>query len=80
MVISTLQTLSGMIRDYRNKQNMTQGQIARLVGIKQSTVSAIENSPDSCKISTLFKVLSALKLEIHLVPRKTDTDSDGVEW
>ncbi|TCJ96214.1 hypothetical protein EV694_1768 [Volucribacter psittacicida] len=37
--------------------------------MKQATVSAFENTPDSTKLETLFKLLAGLELELVVQPR-----------
>lgn len=58
--------LANAVRDQRKTRNITQSENAKLVGIKQNTVSAFENNPDGTKLETLFKLLAALDLELHL--------------
>jgi len=67
------------------KKRLISTDVAKQVGIRQDTVSKFELNPDSTKLDTLFKMLAALNLELHVVPRaeglsseagsvKTDTD------
>ncbi|EHL47546.1 HipB-like transcriptional regulator, partial [Salmonella enterica subsp. enterica serovar Montevideo str. SARB30] len=56
---------------------------AKQVGIKQTTVSDFELRPESTKLETLFKLLSALDLELHVVKRGSTLDDSKVwdrEW
>jgi HTH-type transcriptional regulator/antitoxin HipB len=76
MRLNTPQTLSVVIRDQRKTQKLTQKETADRVGIKQTTVSGFENNPDQCKIETLFKLLSALDLELHIT-RRGQQDGKG---
>lgn len=71
MIITSPKMLSHVIREFRYKDNISQTDIAKQVGIKQATVSAFENSPESTKIETLFKILTALELELVVQPRPT---------
>ncbi|MGL5040405.1 MAG: hypothetical protein ACRC6D_09935 [Aeromonas sp.] len=51
--------------------------------MKQTTVSDFENRPGSTKLDTLFKILSALDLELHVVKRGSTLDqtkSWNKEW
>ncbi|WP_242602023.1 helix-turn-helix domain-containing protein [Legionella yabuuchiae] len=41
-----------------------------LVGLKQKTISAFENKPESIKLSTVLRILSALNLDIRVSPKK----------
>ncbi|BFU59859.1 MULTISPECIES: helix-turn-helix domain-containing protein [Rodentibacter] len=71
MIITSPKMLSHVIREFRYKDNISQTDIAKQVGIKQATVSNFENSPESTKIETLFKILAALELELVVQPRPT---------
>ncbi|WP_347815231.1 hypothetical protein [Morganella sp. GD04133] len=44
------------------------------MGIKQTTVSDFENKPESTKLGTLFKILAALDLELHVTKRGSAQD------
>ena len=79
MRLNTPQTLAAVIRDQRKTQQLTQKETADRVGIKQTTVSGFENNPDQCKIETLFKLLSALDLELHITRRGQSPDKNN-EW
>lgn len=78
MKITTTKVLATALKDYRKRNNRTQQQVADLVGIKQSTVSAFESSPDKAKVETLFKILASLGLELHLSERLAPETSS--EW
>jgi len=43
--------------------------VADLVNVRQATVSVFESRPDSAKLETLFKLLSALDLELEVCPK-----------
>ena len=74
--------LANAVRDQRKAQNITQSDTAKLVGIKQTTVSAFENTPEGTKLDTLFKLLAALDLELHVQPRNStaETQSNNQQW
>ncbi len=62
---------------------MSQTQTAELIGIKQTTVSDFENKPKSTKLETLFKILAALDLELHVTKRGSTPDEKKTwrkEW
>ena len=69
MIITSPKILSHVIREFRYNDNVSQTDIAKLAGIKQATISAFENTPESTKIETLFKILTALELELVVQPR-----------
>ncbi|GAB4293408.1 MAG: type II toxin-antitoxin system antitoxin HipB [Methylophaga sp.] len=79
--VTTTKALGIMVRDHRKQQEITQAELARLAGgIKQSTVSNFENNPAAARIDTLFKLVNALGLEIHLVEKKPPSSSGEDEW
>ena len=81
MKITTPKVLATALKDYRKRHKRTQQQVADLVGLKQSTVSAFELAPERAKVETLFKILAALALELELSERQTaDTPGWEEEW
>ena len=80
MKITSAHQLSAYIKDVRLTQKLSQGKVAGKVGIRQDTVSNFELHPDTTKLETFFKILSALELELTVQPRNTsgtDADSDA---
>lgn len=73
MLIHSPQELAIVIKNQRKKLNLSQAEVADLVGLKQKTISAIENNPENMRLSTLFKILSALRLDLKAWP-KDNTD------
>ncbi|ATG75725.1 XRE family transcriptional regulator [Zobellella denitrificans] len=70
--------LSAYMKDVRLTQKLSQGKVADKVGIRQDTVSNFELNPNTTKLDTFFKILSALNLELEVKPRGTkSTDPDG---
>lgn len=78
---TTTKALGIMLRDHRKRQEITQTDLAKLAGgIKQSTVSNVENNPATAKVDTLFKLVNALGLEIHLVEKSKPSSPGADEW
>lgn len=77
MQITSAKMLANAVRDQRKAQKITQIETAKLVGIKQTTVSAFENSPEGTKLDTLFKLLAALDLELHVQARNSNGESQS---
>jgi len=83
MRVTTPAALANAIRNQRKLGQKTQRETADLVGIKQTTVSDFELKPDSTKLETLFKILAALDLELHVSKRgaePTDNSDKKREW
>lgn len=58
--------LANYMRLVRQKNQWTQSELASRIGIKQATISNFENNPDKTTLTTLFKLLQALKMEMVL--------------
>jgi len=69
MKITTAKQLSNFLKDARKQQGFSQNKTANTVGIKQDTVSKFEISSANAQIDTMFKLLSALNLELDIQPR-----------
>ena len=83
MKVTSPALLAAAVRDQRKISKLTQAEAAKQVGIKQTTVSDFELRPESTKLETLFKLLSALDLELHVVKRGSILDDSKVwdrEW
>jgi predicted transcriptional regulator len=63
----------------RNQLQISQTQLAKIVGTKQPAISRLEKGDYNTTLSTLFKVASALDLDISLKARtKTKQTCDNV--
>lgn len=83
MKVTSPALLAATIRDQRKISKLTQAETAKQVGIKQTTVSDFENRPESTKLETLFKILAALDLELHVTKRGSTLVENNVwkkEW
>jgi HTH-type transcriptional regulator/antitoxin HipB len=83
MKITTSTMLANAMRDQRKALELTQAEAAERVGMKQTTVSGFEQNPDTSKLETLFRLLSALDLELHVMPRGQTSEKDSgwtQEW
>jgi HTH-type transcriptional regulator/antitoxin HipB len=83
MLIKSTKELAAFVRDHRKQSELTQTEIASRVGLKQATLSSFETHPDATRIKTLFSILAALDLEMHLV-KKGDSEAksskNDTEW
>ncbi|CAB0150938.1 Antitoxin HipB [Pseudidiomarina piscicola] len=80
MNITRPEQLSTLVKDHRNKQGLTQANIAELVGIRVATVSNFENRPETCKLETVFKILAALNLKIDITTRNQAQNENASQW
>lgn len=57
-----------MLREHREKQQLTQAQLAEKTAIKESFISRIENGKVDVQLSTFLKMLHGLGLSFSIVP------------
>lgn len=85
-LIATEAQLAHALRSARKARGLSQAEAGRLVGLLPKTISALENHPGSASIDSLFKLLSALGLELEIdrkmpeVPRGEKSDTAAEEW
>lgn len=75
MRINSAKELSVYIQDKRVLSNLSQESVADLASVRQATVSAFESKPDRAKLETLFKLLSALDLELEVSAKGLASDA-----
>jgi len=74
-------TLGQILKSVRIEKGLTQHEAGQLVGITQAMVSRIETGESNVRMDTLFRLLAALNMEIHLQPRDSSLFSgQGEEW
>ena len=79
--IFTPQQLALTLRSRRKTLNLTQKEVADLVGLLPKTISALETEPDRCSIKSLRHLLAALRLELVLSPKNDGEETErSVEW
>lgn len=65
-MIYSPQQLANTLLLIRQKNQWTQSELAKKVGIKQATISNFENRPEKATISTMFKIIQALDLTLQI--------------
>lgn len=82
MLIHSPKNLALMVISQRKRLKLSQAEVANLVGLKQQTVSAFELKPEGTKLDTLFRILSAVKLDIRVLSKDDKTFSSRwkEEW
>lgn len=74
----TPKQLGQVLRGQRKSQKLTQKEAAQVVGLLPKTISKLELATETATIESLFKLLSALQLE--LVVRSKSQESPTREW
>jgi HTH-type transcriptional regulator / antitoxin HipB len=65
-LIKTPEQLGPVIKGFRTAQGMTQAEFGRLTGLAQNAVSDFERDPGKSSLHRLFRLLSALGVELVL--------------
>lgn len=68
-IARTTKDIGNVLRNARKAKGLTQGELANRAGVWQRTISNIETSTSGAKLDTVFDLLAALDLEIHIAPR-----------
>lgn len=63
--------IGNLIRSERRRKALSQQVLASMSGLRQASISAIENGSPNTKLQTLLTVLSALGLEFQIASRTT---------
>lgn len=61
--------IGNLIRRIRKRQALSQKNLGDKAGLRQETISLIENGNRATKIETILAVLAALDLELRIAPR-----------
>lgn len=77
--ITSPEMLGKALRQYRKQLGLTQLEAGREFNLSQKTVSNIESGFAGVQLGTLFRLMAALGLEIHLVSRISAAE-DEVPW
>lgn len=62
--------LGNAIRRARKKRGMSQSELGHKAGLRQETISLIENGNPAAKLETILAVLAALDLEFQVSERQ----------
>jgi len=72
-LITSAQSLGALVRDERKKQGLTQGDLGKMTGLNQTTLSLIEKGKPSVQLQTILVLLAALGLNLQVGPREQQT-------
>ncbi|KTC65163.1 DNA-binding transcriptional regulator (plasmid) [Legionella adelaidensis] len=79
-LITSLHTLGTVIKRRRKAQKLTQTQAGIAFNIDQGTLSSIEQGAGGTRLTTLFRVLAALDLEMVIRPKKPNERDNEEQW
>ena len=69
LLARTPKQIGTIVRRVRRKQGLTQAVLGEKSGLRQETISLIENGNPATRLETLLAVLAALDLEFQIAPR-----------
>jgi len=79
IVITSAEDLGRALRKYRKDKGLSQSQVGRKFNMTQKTISNIEAGLPGVQLGTLFRLMAALDLEMHLSPRN-QAANDKALW
>ncbi len=65
-LITASEQLGPTLRGLRRAAHLTQTQVARAGGLRQKTVSMLENEPQRCTVGSLIRYLAAVGAPLNL--------------
>jgi len=68
--------IGNLIRRSRKKQGLSQSVLGSKAGLRQETISLIENGHPAAKLETLLAILAALDLEFRIGPRSKGSEQE----
>jgi len=81
--ITSQKDLGRVLRHFRKQLGLSQAQVGEKLNIRQATISSIESGSVNVGLETLFRLLSALGLEMHLENRRKaamKAEDNGMLW
>ena len=80
-LVSTPKQLGSVLKVFRKAKNFSQEEAGSRVGLLQKTVSSLENEASKSTVESLFKIISALELELVVRPKSwKDNNVKKAEW
>lgn len=68
--------IGNLIRRTRKKQELNQSELGSKAGLRQETISLIENGHPAAKLETLLAILAALDLEFRIGARSKGSEQE----
>ena len=76
-VVRMPRQLGQILQGFRKTQNQTQASVGDRAGLPQGEISKLEHDPSNASLGRIFKLISALDLELVVRPRDKKARS---EW
>lgn len=78
-LVLSAEQLGKVLRGIRKSQGLSQTEVAGNAGLRQKTVSALENATGKASIDTLMRCISVLDVELSLHARPSEQGVTGPE-
>lgn len=78
MRVRTRKDLGLLMREARAQRQMTQAQLAQIVGVNRRWVVQVEQAKTSADMRTMLRALRALGLEMHVRQRTVSAAEDEI--
>ena len=75
-IIRSPKSLGAAFRWHRRQLELTQAELGARAGIRQATVSEVENGLETVKLRTVMDLLRALDLEVAMQQRSRGSHSE----
>jgi HTH-type transcriptional regulator/antitoxin HipB len=73
-LLQTPTQLAKHLPSLRNARHLTQAQLGMLIGLDQTRIAKIEADPRRISVGQLFKILSALGVQVQLLSNEADSE------
>lgn len=74
----TPKQIGAHIRRHRKRQGLSQRELGDRTGLRQETISLIENGNAATRLDTMLTILAALELEFRICARSRDHDIEAL--
>lgn len=78
--VNSARSLACFIKEARKKRGLNQDDVGKSVGLRQATISKIENASDGVKLETMFRVISFLGYDMYLKSKKESEEEPMKKW
>lgn len=69
--------IGAAIRRVRKQAGLTQRQLGAKAGLRQESISLVENGNPAVRIDSLLAIIAALDLELQIAPRSRGWDPES---
>lgn len=77
-IARTPKQIGAHIRHHRKRQGLSQRELGDRAGLRQETISLIENGNAATRLDTMLTILAALELEFRICARGRDHDIEAL--